>query len=302
MLELLIAPNQKKMRYLPVGRCIYCGSEKFDPADPSHPLSLEHIIPEGIGGTYLLPEASCKRCAGITSSFERGVLRRTLGPLRIHFKLPSKRSSKKRPVTLPIWLKGDDGEIEEVAISIDEHPLLCIVPHLDPPLILDKPNGGDRKAIVIFPKGKDYTDRLMQNIYDKYGRAVHTQAAMSGDSLVLLLAKIAHSMTCAAAGYGNFQPFLVESILRKDNEALKLFVGASTEDIARPGYVHNLKPHYIYRGRQKLISWRISLFSPFGFPTYEVVAGRRFENVTERGRVGGQFMREEIAIEAPGST
>ena len=88
--------------YSPVGFCIYCGAKKYDTKRPVRSLATEHIIPEGLGGKLILPEAACAKCEGITASFEGACQRRIFGPLRIKASnLPTKRP-KERPGTLPI--------------------------------------------------------------------------------------------------------------------------------------------------------------------------------------------------------
>ena len=53
--------------YQPVWRCIYCG------AAPTRKgaLGKEHIIPQGLGGTLILPRASCRSCEDITKRIEK---------------------------------------------------------------------------------------------------------------------------------------------------------------------------------------------------------------------------------------
>ncbi len=50
----MMIPNEirETTRTDPIGRCIYCGGRKG--------LLDEHIIPYGLGGNLVLPEASCK--------------------------------------------------------------------------------------------------------------------------------------------------------------------------------------------------------------------------------------------------
>lgn len=56
------------LRLQSVGACIYCGATEGR-------LTEEHIIPTGLGGTLVLPNASCDMCATLTSQFEMRVLR-----------------------------------------------------------------------------------------------------------------------------------------------------------------------------------------------------------------------------------
>jgi HNH endonuclease len=62
-------------RYPEVGVCIYCGS--------TNQLEDEHIVPFGLGGNAILPAASCRTCAVVTSRFELSVLRGPMRPIRV---------------------------------------------------------------------------------------------------------------------------------------------------------------------------------------------------------------------------
>ena len=84
-----------------IGYCIYCGTRE-------RPLSKEHIIPYGLGGVWILGEASCDKCATITSEFEMDVLRNTFGPFRISSILPT-RQKKERPDSFTLSLIRHDG-------------------------------------------------------------------------------------------------------------------------------------------------------------------------------------------------
>ena len=77
------------------GACIYCRATDV-------PLTDEHIVPYALGGSHVLRKASCRRCARITSKFERRVLRDLWGDARIAFNAPSRRKrSRKRVITMP---------------------------------------------------------------------------------------------------------------------------------------------------------------------------------------------------------
>src|ERR1700693_5445244 len=69
------------VRYEAVGRCIYCSSL----GDPD--LHDEHIIPDAIGGRYLLPKASCLACATITGAFEGRVISGLYGDARAYLRM-----------------------------------------------------------------------------------------------------------------------------------------------------------------------------------------------------------------------
>jgi 5-methylcytosine-specific restriction endonuclease McrA len=49
----------------PVSACIYCGA-----TEPDTKLTDEHIVPLSLGGTLILPKASCLACARQTGKLE----------------------------------------------------------------------------------------------------------------------------------------------------------------------------------------------------------------------------------------
>ena len=104
--------NNEQIHYPAVNRCIYCGNidEK---------LSDEHIIPYGLGGTWILPKSSCPKCQKIINEFETFNLHSMLGGMRIKLNFPT-RNHDKRPESLPIrYLDNDEKHITQDAAYID---------------------------------------------------------------------------------------------------------------------------------------------------------------------------------------
>lgn len=120
-----LLPEHPSRTYPAVGRCIYCSSVDG--------LQDEHIIPLGLGGRYLLPKASCRRCGGKTSVFERTCQRTMYGPLRLLYGLPSRRK-KDRPETLPLKVKRSAGsDWEYILVPQSRYPFLLTFPYLGMP-------------------------------------------------------------------------------------------------------------------------------------------------------------------------
>jgi hypothetical protein len=90
--------------YAPVGRCIYCGSTKG-------PLGKEHIVPYGLGGTFILPRASCQRCSSITGQYEGWCLRVMFGVLRYQANIPTRRPNT-RPTHVELTRKRKGGRVD----------------------------------------------------------------------------------------------------------------------------------------------------------------------------------------------
>lgn len=272
----------EKLTYPSVGACIYCYAKYYDASQPGRRLALEHIVPEALGGSLLLPEASCARCEGITSSFEGTVCRRIFGPLRIHFGMPTKRP-KDRPHSLPVraFYAGEE-EPRRVEVPLSEHPYMCTLVELDPPLLLGPPQGGKRVLLTLFPAGKVVVDRQMAELCGKLkAERIEIATTIATDEFLLMLAKIAHAGCVARFGIGNFQAFLPDLIRRKDAAGLGLYVGAGEDRPPADGTMHHFGVRHLRRGRQLLAVVEIGLFKAAGLPSYDVVAGRLYEDGPE---------------------
>jgi hypothetical protein len=89
--------------------CIYCGSKDG--------LTDEHIVPFGLCGNWILPQASCLACDRITSDFERKVLRGFMHNARTVAGFQTRRP-KQRPRTIPIQAKrGSEFETIDLPVA-----------------------------------------------------------------------------------------------------------------------------------------------------------------------------------------
>ncbi len=282
------------VRLEPVGRCVYCGTSVFDPKRPELRLSTEHIIPEGIGGYELLPEASCHSCATITSSFELTLQRKAFGPIRYHLRLPSKRP-KNRPEVLPFTLVHADGSTRTIDLPVADYPLMIALVTMSPPRILAPPTGGDSKILFTAPKGVDVVDAQIFKIAREHGALNgRLEMAVGSGDLRLALAKIAHCYAVVIFRRKGFQPLLADLIRRKDDQGLKLFVGAAQTEAQHKEALHFYDVKYVRRGRQKLIVFTIALFGYYGTQSYDVVVGRLNENFPILPKVDGNYQSEPI--------
>ena len=147
----------------PFRKCIYCNSTEYSALYPNRPLSDEHVIPLSLGGNLILREASCAACEAITSAFEGNIARRILGPIRIHWNLPTRRR-KSRPETLPLHLVySDRNDIKEV--PLEEHPPACALTKMNRPRLIasrDEDDAGEKEILVTMPLGIEYNQKLVE--------------------------------------------------------------------------------------------------------------------------------------------
>jgi hypothetical protein len=89
---LRIASRQPADRRPAIGRCLYCpATTRFPGTDI--PLSEGHAIPEGLGASLILPEASCKECVDATGAIEGNVLNLLFGPSRRRLGIRGKKQN-----------------------------------------------------------------------------------------------------------------------------------------------------------------------------------------------------------------
>ena len=124
-----------------VGSCIYCGA--------TEQLSNEHIIPFGLGGRAVLPQASCSACASETGKVELRLLRSgNWWPLRRALDLAT-RHAKKQPHSFKVQVTAA-GRSLVAEIPIPLHPLIVVMLEFDPPTFLSGatlPSGGEGNAV-----------------------------------------------------------------------------------------------------------------------------------------------------------
>ena len=261
--------NQSSYTFLPVGRCIYCGITDGK-------LRKEHVIPYGLGGVVILPKASCVYCERITGPLEQTIQRTMLGNFRISLGLPT-RNPKQRPQNLEIHLLKN-GRVEKTNISASEIPLMCAVPQLPPPRVVQglPPTSKLDYAVVAI-----YTDAVRKKFIATHGEGVVINPI---DIFIFLrfLAKVAHSYAVALRGMGGFQPLLSDIILGKPevlcSELFQLIGGGMnlpSKLLSDPQSLplHHLEIHHCEASGTKFLIVSIQLFCFLNTPTYDVVVG-----------------------------
>lgn len=258
--------------YEPARECIYCGAKEY--ASGSHrKLAEEHIIPMGIGGTFILPEASCQRCERITGRIESIALNNHLVGPRRHLGLRGRTRPSRAPTELPVFVPRDGGE-EKVMISVEDHPAALFLLQLGNPPLLDRlmglwveppqPRGG-------FTKWFNYKEDVLR---EKYG--ITEWAAPSLDLYVFcrMLVKIGHAYAIAKLGMGSFAPLLPRVILDEDRDSATAvpFVGGMPPSPPESA-LHTLDQGTTVVAGITFVVVQIRLFAQFGAPTYVVTVG-----------------------------
>lgn len=258
--------------YLPVGHCIYCGSDGGEQG-----LGDEHIVPFSLGGMSVLPEASCRACEAIISAFEGRCARIMYGSFRIREKVQTRRP-KERPTKLPMEAAfGDKVEVYMMPIEgvIATLPLV----HFLPPGYLREPPVKEIGWTGVTHEVKTAAPRKRSLWDGSNASAFSVSQQFDLDSLARTLAKIAHALCIGEFGSSFFEPWLPPYILGTDL-ALSYLVGGAPGSLEPVSELHQLRYNagQVANG-QWLVSADIRLFAQFGGPHATVIVGRTTEEL-----------------------
>lgn len=248
----------------PVGHCIYC--------DARNDLTNEHIVPFGLSGDLVLPAASCKACAKITSAVERQVLRGPMRAVRIHRGLRSRRKHEGAPPTYALTVVRG-GVREVVHLPRDEYPVLLHFPTFPVPRALTGAEGVgiELSGVLTLSFG-----RSPDQVRDDLGaqEVIVTTAGDQPVAFARMVAKVAYSFA-VAMDYDSMlegTSEVVPAILGQRDD-IGHWVGTRTGPITRyAGALHRLA---IQRDLERgLLIADIQLFADSESPSYGVILGR----------------------------
>lgn len=264
-------PQGKIVRYATVGRCIYCG-------DSGAGLTKEHIIPHGLGGTHILPQASCVSCARITGKIERDCLRTMFGDLRALRNIKRrKRKAKDAYIPRPMFaLVG--GRLRPYAAPKPAQRLSTAMMYaFHQPTILSGQTALARKnrpfehGWATMNLGNEAEGELQAEMPDI--SRIHSIASFHPTIFSKMLAKIGYSYAVAIAG-GNFKPIIGPAIVGKEPWYSGFLVGGNPNPVAPSKFLTELQllrcPSAM--GIEYLMA-RIRIFGDLGAPVYHVVVG-----------------------------
>lgn len=254
-----------------IGRCIYCGTTM-------QPLSREHIIPFGLSGKWVLEEASCQRCADITSAVEMYVLRTQLLRPRAGLALQTRRK-RERPNRFPLeFVRHNQIEIQELSMS--EQPIFMLLPLYDWPEIVAADWRHDSVSIGgIGLVGTDYI-QVAGRPLGEFSEWLVTQGIskvtfrqkFKADVFARMIAKIAYGFAVVHVGLENIEhAYVLPAILGEANDTGR-WVGCDLE-------AHPIVEDLVHRVDLQIVDGdilvRVKLFAQFGTQEYLVAVGRR---------------------------
>lgn len=193
------------------------------------------MIPDGIGGILVIPEASCGECAKIINKFEQPIMKTQFGMTRFANKISSK--DKKRPKNYQskqnyrfvdrelsdkecadwgINRKPIEGESEDFSACFGDAILM--------------ENYGESPGIFS-GKSPDYEGSLRWSFFGEPGLSNSSTGGfvmrLERGRLERLLAKIAHSYAVHVLGIDGFTPYLPKFILEHTLKSNRYLIGSA---------------------------------------------------------------------------
>jgi hypothetical protein len=253
-----------------VGQCIYCGA-----AGPG--LSREHVIPYGLWGDLVLGQASCAKCATVTSAIENRVQRDSMLGFRTVLGAPT-RDKKARPTAFPARVRRQ-GEWQEVELSVPEYTGTAVFPIFGLPSAWTGRDTDDLELkglrVILASAGT-----VSSTTWTPQGQAgaeaveIPVQYDFTRDPAVFarFVAKIAHGYAVDFLGIDGFRPSAVPAILA-DLGDIGAWVGTPSATMFEgpPNRGHRVR---VGDDRNGGVIATIQLFADSGAPEYFVLVGR----------------------------
>jgi hypothetical protein len=258
-----------RIRYDPVGRCIYC--------DSTSNLTEEHSFPAAIDGHFVLPEATCGDCQKITTAFESKLfqtdrlVRSALGFNR------SRRRTAPRTAPLTATI---DGEEVQVRVPIEKHPLPMVFPVFPPPGSLA---GGPPKKGLEVTKLQVISFGTPTADISPHAKATRVTARAKTDhvSLARMVAKLALTQAVAHYGLDAFREIFIRGVILGTDEYVGHVVGCYTESeqpLPKGGAGHQAQVSWVEAADSngvavRVVQAHIHLYSGSPSPGYHVIVG-----------------------------
>jgi len=229
-------------------------------------LADEHIIPEGLNGAAVLPEASCQICERRINEAESHLLSTTLMPARAFLQMQSKRPGK-RPKQFPIY---DASQMPRRRVMVDagDYPAALYLPVFPPPgalcLLPWRP-------FVMLPPFMYYLRDTVKEVCAKYGVGSVSPPMLGVHHLCRLVAKIAHGFGVAHFGLDNLDYLLRPLILGEPDQNVFWFIGNDPPEPPSES-LHEVQVQ-VHRTTMLIVA-RVRLFAKYGAPAYRVIVGR----------------------------
>ena len=276
-------PSNKDTKIGPFGRCIYCGA--------TDGLTDEHPVPEYLGGRLKLLDASCKRCATITSGVESKCANEQFPSALAFLKMRKKKARRLRgkfPVLLLIncklevrYVSGED-HLPTLRLNSFALPGASFSSMRDDLVVTNRLVWTLTRGRPETRGGPDPWQAKARNLMRKTGASrIGFEDRFDDRQFARMVAKIGYGFAVAILGLGSFRPLVVRPILQPELAIGLLVGGVEKPDPLPPGVdIKNLNyfvglscTDHPVSGRP--ILWaHVRLFAWFGnTPEYVVLLG-----------------------------
>jgi hypothetical protein len=246
-----------------IGKCIYCGA--------IDKLTREHILPRGLGGPWLLLKASCRKCAKVTSDFERDVLKEFFILPRTKLGLPTYHP-KNRPEGFS-FKSTIDGEEEVMDFPVSDCPTLFMMPQFKKPGFIDR--NTQVKGILVSGMSLHGKESELREFKTKFNIESLSYTRSLRTSFARVLAKIAYGMAILKYGLDMIEEAYVLPSIRGDKDDVGQWVGCedphkSPALLPKERFLHRID---VLQNKNE-VGARIRLFASYQTPEYLVIVGR----------------------------
>lgn len=256
---------KRRRKYDTIGKCIYCGDSKSP-----HSLTLEHIIPEALGGGLMFKRASCGACQKAIGSVEGRLSNKLFASARALLELRTSSATPRKKLRIQRALDAIGSKFQTVWTDKAAHPGVIILERLMPPRFVK-----DREPD---PRGRQIKLLLKNLTGDPTKATGHMETYIPSatyEDFTRQLAKIAHSYWVAERGWpADFHPHLTDFILGKSEFEHDYFIGSSEAINHRIDDLHHVALGTEQRGDFTYPYVDIALFACFPpYNSYRVYVG-----------------------------
>jgi len=199
-----------------IGQCIYCGTSEGK-------LSEEHITPYGLSGRLTLLDASCQRCARITSGLENTILRNMFFAARAALGTLTRRP-KDRLKPQPMLIEKE-GRIQTIKAVWQEQWKVIQLPIFKLPACVDNrlySGGIECTSMDVFELSERGTE-----IAARHGAEKVIQHKYQMEDFARFIAKMAYGYAVERYGLKAFEKtYVLPAILGESND-IGRWVGCS---------------------------------------------------------------------------
>ena len=255
-----------------VGRCIYCGS--------TDDLTDEHIIPYGLGSTWVLRKASCRKCATITGRFEGEVLRPMLGELRAALGMKTRRRSE-RPTTSRLLLETN-GLLQAVSMPVKDCVQVLPLPVFPPPGYSEGRSLDEKLRVQQIELNTVRASKSKALGKDRGADAIRRPFSCRSFAFAQLICKIAHAAAVDLCGLDSFGQFYLLQTLLEADDHVGFFVGSGRLASQPATGDHSVG---VYSNEGGFVVAQVDLFLPIAGTSYLALVGRLRKPKERQGEV-----------------